>query len=79
MFLHHAPLLVVQEKLKIIPLLVVQEKLKTFNVGQAFGTSLSPGIWGTHLAGNQIARVAMFLCHVRSPLPVVQERPLLVV
>ena len=45
------------------PLLVVQEKLKTLNIGQPFGASVSPGIWGIHLAGNQIARVAMFLCH----------------
>ena len=40
MFLHHTPLLVAQEKLKILLLLVVQEKLKTFNVGQAFETQL---------------------------------------
>ena len=42
---------------------VVQEKLQTFNVGQAFGTSILPGIWGIHLAGNQTVGVAMFLCH----------------
>ena len=29
---------------------------------------------GIHLAGNQIARVAMFLHHTRSPLPVVQGK-----
>ena len=40
MFLHHTPLPVVQEKLKIIPLLIVQERFKTFNVGQAFETQL---------------------------------------
>ena len=40
MFACHTPLLVVQEKLKILPLLVVQEKLKMFNVGQAFETQL---------------------------------------
>ena len=43
-------------------------------MGQAFGTSISPGIWGIHLAGNQIVRVAIFLHHKRSPLLVVQER-----
>ena len=31
-------------------------------------------LWGIHLAGNQIARVAMFLHHARSPLLVVQEK-----
>ena len=48
MFLCHtrSPLLVVQEK----PLPVVQEKLKTFNVAQAFGTSILSGLWGIHLA-----------------------------
>ena len=44
-----------------LPQMVVQEKLKTFNVGQAFGASIWLGIWGIHVAGNQIARVAMFL------------------
>ena len=91
-FLHHAR----------SPLPVVQEKLHTFNVGQAFGVSISPGIWSIHLAGNQILRLAMFLhhailqgdihlpgnqivrvamclCHAKSPLSVVQEKPLLVV
>ena len=29
---------------------------------------------GIHLVGNQIVRVAMLLCHARSPLQVVQER-----
>ena len=56
---HEKPLLVLQEK----PLLVLQEKLMTFNVGQAFGASITPGIWAVHLARNQIARVAMFPCH----------------
>ena len=32
-----------------------------------------------YFARNQIVRVAMFLCHTRSPLLVVQEKPLLVV
>ena len=54
MFLHDTPLPVAQEKFKILPLLVAQEKLKTFNVGQAFGASILPGIRGIHLAGNQI-------------------------
>ena len=61
------------------PLPVVQEKLNTFNVGQAFGASIWPGIWGIHLAVNQIVRVVMFLCHTRSPLLVAQEKPLQVV
>ena len=46
-------------------------KLQTFNVGLAFGASISTGIWGIHLAGNKIVRVAMFLCQSRSPLLVV--------
>ena len=64
--LHHlcharSPLPLVKEK----PLHVVQEKLKTFNVGQAFGASILPGIWGIHLARNQIVRAAMLvLCKV---------------
>ena len=49
-------------------LLVVQEMCKTFSVVQAFGASILPRIWGIHLTGNHIARVAMFLCHARSPL-----------
>ena len=81
MFLHHAR----------SPLPIVQEKLQTFNVGQAFGASISPEIWGIHWPGNQIVRVAMilhhaipqgvdmFLYHARSPQPVVQEKSLLVV
>ena len=48
MFLHHIPLLVVQEKIKILPLLVVQEKLKTFNIGQAFKTKLELHIFFTN-------------------------------
>ena len=61
LYLARSPLLVVQEKLKALPLPVVKEKLNTFNVGQAFGASIWLGIWGIHVAGNQIARVAMFL------------------
>ena len=70
--LYHAgsPLLVVKEKL----LHVVQEKLKKFNVGQAFGASIWPGIWGIHLTVNQIVTVAMILCLAKSPLLVVQEK-----
>ena len=68
------PLLLVQEKLKIIPLLVVLEKLKTFNVGQTFGECILLGIWDIHLARNQIVRAAIFLHLARSPLPVVQEK-----
>ena len=45
------------------PLLVAQESLRHFNVGQAFGASISLEIWGIHLARNQIVRVAMFLCY----------------
>ena len=49
-------------------------KLKIFNVGQPFGASISLGIWGIHLAENQIVRYVMFLHHARLPLPVVQEK-----
>ena len=55
-------------------LLIGQEKVKTFNVGQAFGKFISPGVWGIPLAGNKIVRVAMFMHHARSPLLVVQEK-----
>ena len=70
-----SPLQVVQEK----SLPVIQENLKTFNAGQAFGASIWLEIWGIHVAGNRIVRVAMFLCHARSPLPVNKEKPLHVV
>ena len=66
MFLHNArsPLLVVQEMLRTLPLPVFQEKLKTFNVVQAFRTSILLRIWDIHLARNQTVRVAMFLHHM---------------
>ena len=50
-------------------------KLKIYNVGQAFGASISLRIWGIHLAENQTVRYVMFLHHARSPLLVVQEKP----
>ena len=48
-------------------------KLKIYNVGQAFGSSISLGIWDIHLAGNQTVRYVMFLHHARFPLLIVQE------
>ena len=53
------------------PVPVVQENLKTFNFEQVTGASIWPE--DSHLAVNQIVRVAMFLCHAMSPVPVVQE------
>ena len=51
-----------------------KKSLRHFNVGQVFGASISLVIWGIHLAGNQIMKVAMFLHHTRSSLLVVQEK-----